>query len=415
MVLQFGTEEALEFVKHFPPFKIPPFRIPPFSKRWNFKRWKKVDWNKIDIFFYIYIIRNKYILYKMPKICVFDTETSGLPPILDGKDWNERNVNDNKLLNFNDLYSSTSVWKKILSSWPSIIQLSYIIYDTESPNNSKIFNKYITIPHDVVIAETSIAIHHIDREKIKNEPTEKKALISNAVSEFLNDITDPEVITVVGHNVQFDRKMIIAELLRMNGGIGKFNETTEKQLQFLMDNKKFTCSMDVTAPICNIQIAVNYKDKKTGEDKVFYKVKSPKLIEAYQYYFGYSPDGHALHDALIDVILCLRVFMKYKYNENIYGKNSIITEFIKSISPEGYICNEEGFSNNVDIDIENIKLEIVDPFNEESKETNTESLTSISNNNNSKKNKQGSKKIKNKKQTGRRSKRLAILKKNLTF
>jgi len=107
--------------------------------------------------------------------------------------------------------------------------------------------------------------------------------------------------------------------------------------------------------------------------------------------------------------------MKYKYNENIYGKNSIITEFIKSISPEGYICNEEGFSNNVDIDIENIKLEIVDPFNEESKETNTESLTSISNNNNSKKNKQGSKKIKNKKQNGRRSKRLAILKKNFTF
>ena len=260
----------------------------------------------------------------MPKICIFDTETSGLPPILDGKDWNERNVNDNKLLNFEDISKTNSVWKKILSSWPSIIQLSYIIYDIESPNNSKIFNKYIDILDNVVIAETSVAIHHIDREKIRREPAEKKALISDAVAEFMNDIMDPSVVTVVGHNVQFDRKMIISELLRLNDST--INIETQKQLQFLMDNTKFTCSMDVTAPMCNIRIAVNYKDKKTGEDKVFYKVKSPKLIESYQYYFGYSPDGESLHDALIDVILCLRVFIKYKYNEDICGKNEIITD-----------------------------------------------------------------------------------------
>jgi DNA polymerase III epsilon subunit-like protein len=350
----------------------------------------------------------------MPKICVFDTETSGLPPILDGKDWNERNVNDNKLLNFEDLSKTNSVWKKLLSSWPSIIQLSYIIYDTESPNNSKIFNKYITIPDDVVIAETSIAIHHIDREKIKNEPTEKKALIEDAVAEFMDDIMDPDVVTVVGHNVQFDRKMIIAELLRLNDSSMDTDRQTQKQLQFLMDNTNFTCSMEVTAPICNIQIAVNYKDKKTGEDKVFYKVKSPKLIESYQYYFGYSPHGDALHDALIDVILCLRVFMKYKYNEDICGKNEIITEYIRKISPDGYVCNENYAPKN--IDIENIKLEIIDPFNEDSKEykettAETETESSVSNNNKSKKNKKGGKKIKKQKTKRRRSKRISEQKK----
>ena len=346
----------------------------------------------------------------MPKICVFDTETSGLPPILDGKDWNERNANDNKLLSFNDLSNSTSVWKKILSSWPSIIQLSYIIYDIESPNNSKIFNKYITIPDDVVIAETSIAIHHIDREKIKNEPTEKKALLEDAVAEFMDDIMDPEVVTVVGHNVQFDRKMVIAELLRLNdSSIDTDTHTeTQKQLQFLMNNKNFTCSMDVTAPICNIQIAVNYKDKKTGEDKVFYKIKSPKLIESYQYYFGYSPDSDALHDALIDVILCLRVFMKYKYNEDVCGKNEIITEYIKKISPEGYVCNEESVSNNVDI--ENIKLEIIDPFDESDNLTTTTISTTKSK---TKSKKVGIKNKKKKTKTKRRrSKRISAQKKN---
>ena len=347
----------------------------------------------------------------MVKICVFDTETTGLPPILDGKDWNERNVNDGKLLNFADLSNPSSVWKHVLSSWPSIIQLSYIVYDLETPSNSKIFNKYIEIPDDVVIAESSIAIHHIDREKIRREPAEKKALVADAVAEFMNDIMDPEVVTVVGHNVQFDRKMIIAEILSMNSG--DLTKKTEKQLQFLMNNKKFTCSMEVTAPICNIQIAVNYKDKKTGEDKVFYKVKSPKLIESYQYYFGYSPDGDALHDALIDVILCLRVFIKYKYNEDICGKNEVITEYIKRISPEGYVCNLEKAKMDADVDIENIKLEIIDPFDESdnlSTKTNTTTSTTTSSTTKSKtKSKKGGKK--NKKQKAktkrRRSKRIS--------
>jgi DNA polymerase III epsilon subunit-like protein len=341
----------------------------------------------------------------MVKICVFDTETTSLPPILDGKDWNERNVKDGKLLNFDDLTNPSSVWKQVLSSWPSIIQLSYIVYDLETPSKSKVFNKYIDIPDGIVIAESSIEIHHIDREKIRREPAEKKALIEDAVLEFINDIMDPDVVTVVGHNVQFDRKMIISELLRLNDSI--INIETQKQLQFLMDNAKFTCSMDVTAPMCNIQIAVNYKDKKTGEDKVFYKVKSPKLIESYQYYFGYSPDDESLHDALIDVILCLRVFIKYKYNEDICGKNEIITDYIKKISPHGYICNLD--KAKMEVDIENINLEIVDPFDE------NENLTTNSSAKLKSKSKKGGKK--NKKQKAktkrRRSKRILAQKSKL--
>lgn len=338
----------------------------------------------------------------MVKICVFDTETTGLPPILDGKDWNARNVNDMKLLDYGDLIKPSSVWKQVLSSWPSIIQLGYIVYDTEAPDKSKIFSKYIDIPDDVIITESSIKTHHIDKEKIRREPAEKKALIGDAIAEFVDDIMNSDVITVVGHNVQFDRKAVIAELLRLSSGD---STKTEKQLQFLMDKKNFTCTMDVTAPICNIQIAVNYKDKKTNEDKVFYKMKSPKLIESYQYYFGYSPDGDALHDALIDVILTLRVFIKYKYNEDVCGKNEIITDYIEKISPEGYVCNlDKAKMDSDNIDIENIKLEIIDPFHE----TETLSTTSTTSTTTKSKSKKGGRK--NKKQKAktkrRRSKRL---------
>ena len=224
----------------------------------------------------------------------------------------------------------------------------------------------------------------------------------------MKDIMNPDVVTVVGHNVQFDRKMIIAELLRL----GSNPETEKKQLEYLMNNKNFTCTMDATAPICNIQIAVKYKDKKTGEDKVFYKVKSPKLIEAYQYYFGYEPSGEALHDALIDVIICLRVFVKYKYKEDVCGKNEVVTEYIKKISPEGYVCK----SDKENVDIENIKLEIIDPFNNEPSTTTANSdansdASSDATTKTKRKTKRGNKKNKKTKTKRRRSKRIALLSK----
>ena len=336
----------------------------------------------------------------MVKICVFDTETTDKTPYLPGEDWNERNANDAKLLKYSDLTHSASMWKQMLPQWPSIIQLSYIIYDTENPENSKIFNKYIKIADDIIISESSIAIHHITREKIEQEPAEKKALIDTAIEEFVKDIMEVDIVTVVGHNVQFDRKMIIAELLRLNS-----SSDIQKQLEFLMNNKNFTCTMDATAPICNIQMAINYKDKKTGEDKVFYKVKSPRLIESYQYYFGYEPSGEALHDALVDVILTLRVFMKYKYNEDICDKNTIITDYIKDISPEEYVFNLDK-AEIKQTDIENIKLEIVDPFNDE-----LLNVTTISDTTAKTKRKRRDKKNKKTKTKRRRSKRIALLSK----
>jgi DNA polymerase III epsilon subunit-like protein len=285
------------------------------------------------------------------------------------------------------------MWKQMLPQWPSIIQLSYIIYDTENPENSKIFNKYVKIPENVVISESSIAIHHITREKINQEPSIKRTLISEAVAEFMADIMNPEVVIVVGHNVQFDRKMIISELLRL----GSNSDTEKKQLEFLMNNKNFVCTMNDTAPICKIQMAVHYTDKKTGEDKVFYKVKSPKLSESYFHYFGYDPSGEALHDALIDVILCLRVFMKYKFDEDICGKNETVTDYIKRISPEGYVCNLD--KREIGCDINNSELELMEE-------------TMYENTNSSTKRKRGGRNNKKSKTKKRTSKRIAALRKN---
>lgn len=271
----------------------------------------------------------------MVKVLVFDTETTDKPPLLPGDTWNSRESFGQKLLHPNYV----SLWKDILDKWPSIIQFSYILYDTENHKDIKLFNKYIDIGNDIVISEGSIAVHHITKEKLAGMPSKDKSNIENVLRIFMEDVKKADVI--VGHNVDFDRKMIVAEFLRMiekyyEKGNGSELEDFVKQI---MDKSKFACTMNDTMEVCKLQMKIEYKDKKTGEPKVFYKIKSPKLSESYKHYFGYEPSGEALHDSLADVVLCLRIFIKYKYDKDVCGTNRKITNMIIKMSPEGYTCS----------------------------------------------------------------------------
>lgn len=272
----------------------------------------------------------------MVKILVFDTETTNLPPLFPGQTWNERNEYGKKLL------KNVEPWKDVLHAWPHIIQFSYIFYDTEAPKDAKIFNKYIDITHDdnIIISEGSVAIHHITKEKIAGMSPKEKSSIQETLHEFMEDLKNADI--VVGHNVDFDRKMVIAELLRMH-----------EQADIMMDERKFACTMVDTTEICKLQIKIDYKDKKTGELKSFYKIKSPKLTEAYKHYFGHEPKQEALHDAIADVVLCLRIFVKYKYDKDVCGTNGKITHRIMKLSPEGYSCPDlEGQLVEEEMDVE---------------------------------------------------------------
>ena len=239
----------------------------------------------------------------MVKVIVFDTEMTGLPL---------------EELNFN-----------IPDVWPFIIQLSYILYDTET-NGVKIFNKYIDIPDDVIITKGSIAVHNITKEKIANVPSENRATIKDALNEFFRDIKQVDI--VVGHHVIYDRKIVIAELLRLS------EKKDSPQIQYMMDDNNFECTMTKTKNICKIK----YKDKN-GK----YKIKKPKLLESYSHFFGNTLNEKTLHNALVDALVCLRVFCKYKYSIDICGKNPIITHYIKQISHKKYHCPKSNTSKNL--------------------------------------------------------------------
>jgi DNA polymerase III epsilon subunit-like protein len=262
----------------------------------------------------------------MVKILVFDTETTGLPLLPIFKDYNARTVFESSLLSQAGL---TGSWPTVLDSWPSIIQLSYILYDTENPELSKIFDKYIDLPEGIIITEGSSDIHHITRETIKAQPEEKKATIKVALDEFLADVATADIL--VGHNVNFDRRMVIAEILREN----KKPDTTPMDTTSMTDNSKYICTMVNSTKICGLPFT--YIDKKTGEKKTFEgKLKSPKLSEAYYHFFGYEPTD--LHNSLYDVVITLRVYGMLQTPKINVCNNTKITKLITDIAPSGIGC-----------------------------------------------------------------------------
>jgi DNA polymerase III epsilon subunit-like protein len=258
----------------------------------------------------------------MVKILAFDTETSDRAPYIPGTTMWE---NSKKLLSIKDLKKKNSKWNTLLNKWPHIIQLAYILYDTDHPaTKTKIFNKYIDIEDDVKISEESFAIHHISKDKIKKMDSKNRSKIQDALKEFLEDVKAADII--IGHNVAFDRKMIVAEMLRLtkNLNIDDSDSDNNNNIIEMMTNKKFKCTQEITKPICKLQ--------QTNGQKYY---KNPKLIEAYEHFFGCSPKQELLHDALIDAIICLRVYCISldKKPFDINHTNKTITSYIKKITP----------------------------------------------------------------------------------
>jgi len=195
------------------------------------------------------------------KILVFDTETTGLPT------------------SYNTPVIATQ-------QWPYIVQLSYIIYDTELNTVLDYRDTIIKLPNSITITKESENIHKISNEMSKTKGVELKPELIK-FNELLNTVDE-----IVGHNISFDKNMIMVECLRFRL---ENNFTKNKIPEF--------CTMKNSVNICKI---LTYN--KSGRS--YYKY--PKLIELYQYLFNTTPDG--LHNSMVDVLATIRCYGKLKYN-----------------------------------------------------------------------------------------------------
>lgn len=216
-------------------------------------------------------------------ILVFDTETTGL---------------------INKKQSS-------LNEYPYITQFSFIVYDTQIQTIRSSFNSYIKIPSNIIIPEIVTQITGITNEKCEKEGIP----IKEALSVFYHALNTCDY--VIGHNIEFDIQMVVAEIIRNIHSLKLYPNIIDlfdsKRLSFL--DIKVDCTMKMTIDMCNI-ICTTEKNHK-------YK-KFPKLSESYYAIFKENPEN--LHNSMIDTLLCLRCYLKIKFD--IYIENDTFIEWI---------------------------------------------------------------------------------------
>ena len=193
-------------------------------------------------------------------VLIFDTETTGLLP------------------------------KNAGEPFPDMIQLAFTLYDTDKGRITSVYNEYVELPPGVVISQKVTEL-----TGITGEMSAEGVPVEEALESFYTAYQDAEML--VAHNIEFDLKIIrtiaCSKLRKLSNA-------------FYENPKKMYCTMKEGAAICQIQ--------KTNSYGVYFK--SPKLSELYVKLFGGEiPKG--LHNAFMDVLCCLRCFVKIRKDEDI--------------------------------------------------------------------------------------------------
>ena len=196
------------------------------------------------------------------KVLVFDTETSGLPK--------ERNPS---------IYDT--------DKWPHVMQISYIIYNTETGEIDEKYDTYIKLNTWVIVDPVSEGIHGITREIMDTKGV--------PIQEALVRVRDAlgKVDICVGHNVSFDKRFLIVEGVRNN-----------IRMNFPSDY----CTMKNGKQMCKIDFTFSNGEKG---------FKFPKLMELYEHLFPGIPAPQNLHNSFADTIITLKCYCKMAHGVNL--------------------------------------------------------------------------------------------------
>ena len=169
----------------------------------------------------------------------FDTETTGVP------------------MNYKAPSSDTQ-------NWPRLVQLAWILTDDKG---NKIHSENLIVrPDGFEIPTDAAKVHGITTEVAMKDGIP----LSEAIDQFIEDLNTAKYI--VGHNIEFDKKIVGAEMIRLG-------------LKDIMDSKKSHCTMQSSIDFCKIPGKYGYK--------------YPKLQELYKKLFGIEFDN--AHNAMSDI------------------------------------------------------------------------------------------------------------------
>ncbi len=184
------------------------------------------------------------------RILFFDTETTGIP------------------LNYQAPSSDTQ-------NWPRLVQLAWIL--TDENGNRILTGNLIVKPDGFNIPADASKVHGISTERAKEEGVP----LAEVIERFKSDLNMATYI--VGHNIEFDKKIVGAEMIRLG-------------MKDIMDSKKSYCTMQSSIDFCKIPGKYGYK--------------YPKLQELYKILFGCEFDN--AHDAMSDIEATKKCFWELR-------------------------------------------------------------------------------------------------------
>ena len=247
------------------------------------------------------------------RIMIFDVETTGLTP---------RNLN---------VHNLTPTQLKEL---PHIIQISWVIYNVVSNRIESTYNAYISIPEEVPLIERITEITGITRDILREKGQPIVPVLESFYTAYL------KCDMVVAHNLNFDQTLIGIEIARNIESLAasptavcpmysmKALFTPEFNALHCVD---LYCTMMATIDMCGLPHAEPapvlppppsmtnvFENPDTIASPLLQKSKKwpnrrpkfPRLSELHQILFGNIPEN--LHNSLIDVLVCLRCFLKIR-------------------------------------------------------------------------------------------------------
>ena len=206
-----------------------------------------------------------------------------------------------------------------IDQYPHILQLSFAVYDMETRTIVHKYDSYVNVPDRVVIDDFVSNLTGITKQicLTKGKP------ICNVLYDFYKAYKMCQGI--VGHNLEFDTKMISVEVQRNQVALiehgfadclNLFQPMYEK-----INNIDRYCTMRMSIKLCNIAFPLSHvqavqavqasSHSTTTEQKP--RLKFPKLSELHQKLFGGEMPAN-LHNSMIDVEVCLRCYLKMRHN-----------------------------------------------------------------------------------------------------
>lgn len=186
---------------------------------------------------------------------VFDTETSGLP-----RDWSAP-VTD-------------------IANWPRLVQIAWLCCDDSGAEVAS--REYTIKPVGFVITRQASDVHGITTKRALAEGVDLQPVLE----EFSEAVTAADM--VVAHNVDFDTKIVGAELIRAG-------------MQNVFTGKTLRCTMRESTDYCRLPGRRGYK--------------WPTLTELHEILFGEDFEG--THGALADARAAMFCFVKLREQRSI--------------------------------------------------------------------------------------------------